>query len=124
MVQGPTGSGVRFGMRRPKRPKFWEVLRMLRDGRADGLLCVDADRGVGTHLRDLEDLIDVVELYGVQIWSMTAGEPEPQHAERTPTTCTLRRPPPPHHARGNPSTPRPRLGEEGTFTEHAGALRA
>jgi site-specific DNA recombinase len=60
--------------RRPKRPKFWRVLQMFRDGRADGLLCVDADRGVGRHPRDLEDLIDACELYGVQVRSMTSGD--------------------------------------------------
>jgi hypothetical protein len=64
MVQGTDGQWRPVRQRRPKRPQFWEVLRMLRDGRADGLLCVDADRGVGRHPRDLEDLIDVVELYG------------------------------------------------------------
>ena len=74
MIQGTDGQWRPVRQRRPKRPKFWEVLRMLRDGRADGLLCVDADRGVGRHPRDLEDLIDVVELYGVQIRSMTAGD--------------------------------------------------
>lgn len=70
MVTMPDGTKAR----RPRRPRFWEVLAMLRDGRADGLLFVDSDRGIGRHPRDLEDVIDAVELYHVPIRSMTGGD--------------------------------------------------
>ncbi len=46
--------------KRPYRPRFWEALAMLRDGRADGLIAIDLDRACRDP-RDLEDLIDVVE---------------------------------------------------------------
>ncbi len=59
--------------RRPKRPVFWRALQMFRDGEADGLVIVDTDR-ITRHPRDGEDLIDVVELHGVQVTSMSAGD--------------------------------------------------
>ena len=46
--------------KRPYRPRFWEALAMLRDGRADGLIAVDLDRACRDP-RDLEDLIDAVD---------------------------------------------------------------
>jgi len=58
--------------RRPKRPRFWEALAMLNDGRADGALTVDLDR-TARHPRDLESLIDVVELRKVPVVDL-AGE--------------------------------------------------
>jgi site-specific DNA recombinase len=45
---------------RTVRPGFRQVLAMLADGRADGLIAYDLDRAVRDP-RDLEDLIDVVE---------------------------------------------------------------
>ena len=43
---------------------------MLRDGRADGLIAIDLDRAARDP-RDLEDLIDVVESFGVPVESVT-----------------------------------------------------
>ena len=59
--------------RRPKRPGFWRALEMLRDGRADGVLAIDADR-IARHPRDAEDLIDVVELFGIPVETVTVGD--------------------------------------------------
>jgi site-specific DNA recombinase len=56
--------------RRPYRPLLWEALAMLRDGRADGLIAIDLDRAARDP-RDLEDLIDVVESFGVPVESVT-----------------------------------------------------
>ena len=68
-VKGADGNPIR--VRRPKRPEYWRALRMLRSGEADGVLFVDSDRGIGRHPRDLEDAIDVAELYGIPFRSMT-----------------------------------------------------
>ena len=38
------------------------------------MLFVDSDRGIGRHPRDLEDAIDVAELYGIPFRSMTAED--------------------------------------------------
>ena len=63
--------GELIRVRRPRRPQYWRALRMLRSGEADGVLFVDSDRGIGRHPRDLEDAIDVAELYGIPFRSMT-----------------------------------------------------
>ena len=63
--------GALIKVRRPKRAEYWRALRMLRSGEADGVLFVDQDRGVGRHPRDLEDAIDIAELYGIPFRSMT-----------------------------------------------------
>ena len=44
--------------------------------------------------------------------------------QRRRTPARPRRPTLPQHSRRNPPTPRPRLGQEWTSTEHAGALEA
>ena len=66
--------GAVIKVRRPKRPEYWRALRMLRSGEADGVLFVDSDRGIGRHPRDLEDAIDVAELYGIPFRSMTSED--------------------------------------------------
>lgn len=48
------------------RPKFREVLDALMSGRADGVLALDLDRAVRDP-RDLEDLIDIAEHFGVPV---------------------------------------------------------
>ncbi len=67
MVTLPAGepwNGAR--QRRPRRPEFWRAIQMLYQGQADGALTVDLDRST-RHPRDLEDIIDAVELLGVPV---------------------------------------------------------
>lgn len=58
--------------RKTRRPQFREALKMLHDGRADGLVVYDIDRAC-RRLRDLEALIDVVEGRGVPVVSVTGS---------------------------------------------------
>ncbi|MGH3679125.1 MAG: recombinase family protein [Natronosporangium sp.] len=54
------------------RPKFRETLDRLMSGKSDGLLVLDLDRATRDP-RDLEDLIDIVEQYGVPVASVSGS---------------------------------------------------
>jgi predicted transposase YbfD/YdcC len=59
---------------------------------------------------------------GPPTWPPSA--PRSSRPSRTPATCTSPKADATTHHRRNPPPPRPRLGRNGTFTEHAGALSA
>lgn len=59
-------------VRATRRPEFRRTLRMLHDGRADGLVIYDIDR-LARQPRDLEALIDVVEQRQVPVQAVTGS---------------------------------------------------
>ncbi|CAM3461773.1 recombinase family protein [Stackebrandtia soli] len=61
------GSGLRV-----VRPKFRKALGWLDDGTCDGFATVDLDRGMRDP-RDLEDMIDLVEMYRIPVKSLTGS---------------------------------------------------
>lgn len=63
------------------RPEFRQMIEDLNEGRIDGLIAYDLDR-VARDPRDLEDLIDLEEVRGCEVKSVTGGGAGPRSHAR------------------------------------------